>query len=690
MKSVARRLIVFILALAFTTPLPTQAAGNPNEAVFLSTGINGWVSDAITVAEIRFSGPDIVKYTDCKSMVSALNVVISEKVNDKSDAIYLKWARTTTLRITPNGLECKFIIGYAYDSVERQQLSVALIPPIVTKTSQPATISISIDGVVIGTSSTTYRVSGDPTLRPIFPLRGEFTGTVTSIRIDYSLASDESAPTDWKIETTDSHANKIQDVLSQQVSDKEWFMKFPSPGIYRVSISGSTTINGCGSEPTLGNNVYVNGACPTKKISGDLSIQVVPNATSAVPTKHTIAIECEEIYVDRSANCKLLVNSQDVFGSDADEGKTFALEVTRKNVSGALVSQKINVRTRVPYTYLIPQGIESVDVSAKIINTEIQSTVTASPHVYTLSESVNASWKLSCKAQQSFLVCKALPDVKAKAGLQLPSDLRFSVLASTYSLRSYEVETIQLKEGALIPGSEISFSVKDAKLVESVKIGLAGVDVTEKWTNTSYEEPFTTLNTKLVLNCPNRISGNFFKCTIRLNSTGSSNGSVSAEIQYKTNKVGWKKSTGLTLKSGITTSVSVPNKLDSTLVVRALAKLADGSIYSETRSWTADAPASSNVSDPRVAAIKEGLRNECRNLPSSLSVSYVGAGPSSGGNPSRKYSVNGVFTLAIYDLGSSWNFGAWPIFGLNQDTAEFWDCGYGGRGAVLLNYFVSK
>lgn len=690
MNKVVNWLIVFVLALTVTSPLPSQAAGNSNQAIFLKTGINGWVSDAITVAEIRFSGPDIVKYTDCKSMVSELNVVISETVNNQSDAIYLKWARTTTLKVLPTGLECKFIIGYAYDSVQSQQLSVALIPPIVTKISQPATLLISIDGVVIGSVSTTYRVAGDPSLRQIFPLRGEVTGSITPIRIEYSLAADEIAPTDWKIETFDSNGARISGVLSKQVSDKEWILKFPSSGIYRVSISGSTTIDGCGSEPTLGKNVYVNGPCPSKTITGDLSVQVNSSSASTVPTNRSISLECEDIYVDRDANCELIVNSQDVFSNDSEEGKTFNLEITRRSQTGSLVSQKANVRTRVPYLYELPRGVESFDVSVKIVDTGISNSATVKPHEYSIAESVDISLQWSCKPQQTILSCRTIVDVKAKPGLEMPRSLNYSIFANVYSINIQAVESTQIKQGDLTSGSEILFSVKNMKLVESIEFGLDDSEVSEKWVNPYFEEPLTTSNSTLALNCPNRISGNSFKCKIRLDSTASSKGSVPVEIQYKGGKIGWKKSNGLSLQPGITTTVSIPNRLDSSLNVRALAKMADGSIYSEIKSWTTDTPSSSNVSDPRIGAIKEGLRRECRNLPSSISVSYFGTGPSSGGNTSRRYSVNGIFTVAIYDLGTSWNFGAWPIFGVNQDMAAIWDCGYGGPSAVLLNYFVRK
>ena len=138
--------------------------------------------------------------------------------------------------------------------------------------------------------------------------------------------------------------------------------------------------------------------------------------------------------------------------------------------------------------------------------------------------------------------------------------------------------------------------------------------------------------------------------------------------------------------------MTLPSNEKRSLSVRAFVTFSGKTIYSPVQDWIVSTPASSSNSnsDVRIAAIRSGLKEGCSRLPSTLNIKYVGPGPSSGGNPSRTYSVNGLFNVIIYDLGDSWNFGAYPLFGQNQDTAALWNCGSGGKGAVLRMYFVDK
>jgi hypothetical protein len=92
------------------------------------------------------------------------------------------------------------------------------------------------------------------------------------------------------------------------------------------------------------------------------------------------------------------------------------------------------------------------------------------------------------------------------------------------------------------------------------------------------------------------------------------------------------------------------------------------------------------------SVIYTALRNGCRNLPTYLDVQFVGAGPNSpSGNGSQAYLVNEVFQLILFDLGARWEVSAWPITDeSNRQTANEWDCGAGGLGAVLAIYNVDK
>lgn len=220
---------------------------------------------------------------------------------------------------------------------------------------------------------------------------------------------------------------------------------------------------------------------------------------------------------------------------------------------------------------------------------------------------------------------------------------------------------------------------------------IAGSDISSQTTAFARDLNLDLQNSlSITKSCPKNFKGNSFNCTFRVNANSPKKLSLKLYIQEKVDAVSWKTYKTIFLKTNTPVTVTLPSNMKSSLSLRAYVIFSGKTIYSSVQDWVVSKPNITPDSDTRITAIRKGLKEGCTRIPSQLDIKYVGPGPSNGGNPSRTYRVNGIFTVAIYDLGNSWNFGAFPIFGENQSTAALWNCGGGGKGAVLRMYFVSK
>ena len=238
---------------------------------------------------------------------------------------------------------------------------------------------------------------------------------------------------------------------------------------------------------------------------------------------------------------------------------------------------------------------------------------------------------------------------------------------------------------------EIYVPASDKSL--TLKATIVGTNTTSQATAKAHDYNLDLLNSiKVSKNCPNSFKGNSFKCSFGVEADSNKTLKFTLYIQQKVDSAPWKTIKKLSISANTSTSLSLPSNEKKSLSVRAFVTFSGETIYSEVQDWIVSTPASNSNSnsDVRIAAIRSGLKEGCSRIPSRLNIKYVGPGPSSGGNPGRTYSVNGIFNVVIYDLGDSWNFGAYPLFGQNQDTAALWNCGSGGKGAVLRMYFVNK
>jgi len=509
-------------------------------------------------------------------------------------------------------LVCKFVIGFAYDSYDRQQRSIALIPPVKTNVNRPATLTIFQGGSVIGTANTIYRTPGPSDLLVLNPTRGIVSGLIANLRIDYTLSQDESAPSEWTIKAFDSNGNAINNLVSKQISNKEWYVKFPSSGIYRLNLSGETSIKDCGTEPPLGPNVYVNGVCPTKRIQGDISIQTDDRVSSTTPVKRTISLECGEVFLEKTSSCEILVSSKDVFDQVTEQGRAIQVSVSQIDKDGSRKVENIGVLLGKTSIYPISKGKQGLKITASILNTEISATQDMSPHEYDLSETIDKSWKLSCMVINNMTNCKANLSVQPKVDFEMPNLIPYEATAFAYSNSTNSIQQITVTYASARPNSIVEFSIPNSNLVKSVKIQVDENDDGATWTNPSYVEPLNSKNLKLNLSCPDRISGSSFSCALKAMGSAKNASSFKVNLEYKTNNSTWKYIKAVSIKIGQNLKVSVPNNIEKNLYVRANTSLGNVKLYSNTSSWISDSVKSDpkpNTSNYRLSA---GDRKACQ------------------------------------------------------------------------------
>ena len=420
--------------------------------------------------------------------------------------------------------------------------------------------------------------------------------------------------------------------------------------------------------------------------------KIIPLNINFPKPSHSIDLTCEEVFREKLSKCSFTINSKGLDGTATELGKSGTLSISILKIDGTKTQSSKSFTFGQSADFQLPADRNSLTVVIALDGESLSKQVVVPAHTYSLAEQVSITWNLTCVQSSQYINCKASPVVTPNPNFEKPNSIPYLVNVTTYSKNSQILENSDIKQGTISPNQAINFSVANSTLLESIKLGIDESNLDATWTNKSYAEPLGSNNLTLTLACPENFSGTSFKCTVSASSTTKSSTLLKIELQYKTNKVNWKNLKTSNLKVGASSKISVPNLIDDKLFIRVLTKVNGTTLYSNSPNWIVSTPASSSNSnsDVRVAAIRSGLKEGCSRLPSTLNIKYVGPGPSSGGNPSRTYSVNGIFNVIIYDLGDSWNFGAYPLFGQNQDTAALWNCGSGGKGAVLRMYFVDK
>ena len=241
-------------------------------ATFNSVGIDGWVSRAITAVEIHFAGDEAKKFADCVSLTQQLDPTLEETVGTNTDGVHLGLAKISTLGITNDGIDCKYLIGFAYTNI------IALSNFGNISSDSPSTLNLKLSGKLLASATTIFRVPGLTQITTISPTRGATVGLNAEVKIGYSLGQGEIAPTNWKIEVYNSEGNQIGNVPYIKTGLDTWKFSFPDSGIYRVHFSGETNIPNCNFPANSPTATY--GKCPTKILDGDVPIQVDKKASS--------------------------------------------------------------------------------------------------------------------------------------------------------------------------------------------------------------------------------------------------------------------------------------------------------------------------------------------------------------------------------------------------------------------------
>lgn len=585
----------FILMISLfiwsNAPLTANASNLTDSATFQTTGINGWVSAALTDLHIKFTGPDILKYQDCPSMTSGLALTISETANGKTSQIPLQWVKTTTEQILQDGLMCHFEIGlHYYDGALEQQNSQALIPQIGLASNAPSLISILLDGQVIGTGNATFRVPGPNDLQLLSPTRGTISGQTLDLKVDYSLAPDEVAPSDWFLFLHDTNGNPVNGFISKQVSEKEWYIFIPNSGIYTVWMQGDTTIQGCNGFPGLIGNAPPAYYCPSKVLQGNVGIQVDTKLASTVPNNRILNLTCNEVYIEKSSSCAITLNSRDVFGQSAEIGKTVAASVTVTTQSGVQSTRLITLIVGQNNNYVLDPGTTAETVTVSIPNSSATASAVANAHMYSLSDMYQIAWKIDCSQNRKQLVCNANSSAIPNPGFLLPTSLPYQVVLSSYDTAVGVISQTTLKTGTFTPNKQISLSIPYSNSISGVTFQVDDSDQGYTWTNSKYSEPLTPDKVILKLNCPSNFSGNSFTCTLTAKSNAQSTVIPKIILQYKTDTRSWTQFKVVPSPLNKSIKVTVPNMLGKSQDVRAVTNFGSTAVYSSTSSWVAAHP----------------------------------------------------------------------------------------------------
>ena len=417
--------------------------------------------------------------------------------------------------------------------------------------------------------------------------------------------------------------------------------------------------------------------------------KLIPISINFPKPTHSINLTCGEVFREKISSCSFTIESRGLDGTATELGQTSSVNINISKSDGSKTQIKKSFTYGQSSDIQIPSDKNALNVTISLDGENLSKQVIATPHQYTLSEQVEIKWNLSCQQNEKNISCKAMPEVKANPNFEVPKSIPYVVTRNAYSSTSKSLEQDEIENATISPNQSLSFSLKYSTLLESVSIAVDSNESGASWINKNYSEPLSSSNLTFSMSCPNNFSGQTFNCNVIAKTSAKYSSILKTELQYKTNKVNWKTIRTVNLKLGTSTKISVPNLIDNTLAIRIAFKLNGDVITSNSPNWIST-KSTDNNKDVRISAIRKGLQEGCSRLPKTLNIEYVGAGPDSGGNPSRMYSVNGVFNLIIYDLGDTWNFAAYPFQGQNQVTAAQWNCGAGGLGAVLYNFFVNK
>jgi hypothetical protein len=414
----------------------------------------------------------------------------------------------------------------------------------------------------------------------------------------------------------------------------------------------------------------------------------IPVTINFPAPQHSISLDCEEVFRDAQSKCLVLATSVIADGTPVELNDSVQANVI---VNGK--PEELTIFFGQPFEIELPISDSDILVQASIDAGRVLTKTVAKAHTYALPETLRESWKIQCKNDKKTTSCSVTSTATSKEGFSAVTKVPFVISTNIFDPQTEQTQNRIVRAGDITVGAVVKLSFPFSQLLQSIYVAIDEKSTGgATWENPNFVEPFNSSNLALKLTCPKSLSGSSFSCTLISSTTSNSTALMKVDLQYKSDNSGWTTLKSLSVKPDSTTKVSMSNKGDKNLYVRALVMVTGATISSNISSWVSTPSISTDNPNKniQIAAIRLGLRDGCKRLPYTLNIEYVGPGPSNGGNRSWIYTVNKIFSLMIFDLGESWNFAAYPLLGQNQNTAALWNCGAGGKSAVIYNYFVKK
>ena len=663
-KLVSRALWISILAILMSLCSPISHSNTPTKIEFIEVGIDGWISMELTRLDIRYTGDEPSKYSDCRSFHQNFQPWLRYEVAGKSYSDSFG-SNISTLKVLPNGLECRYRIGLAYNGGIYLE-----VWPLPTTLFTEALISIgsgynTVPSNVIASTKTRWRTAGVNDLKLIQPTRGSATGNLASLEFSYSLASDELSPSEWVVfiskDDKEISRNTVTRSSGKNTTEKIQ-AKFPSDGLFVVEVRGTTTLSSC-IEPVTH---PINGTgCPSKKLEGKFPVLIDSSKPNTAEIQRALSIQCDSVSVFNTSSCSVLLESKDPWGARAEDGKIYTLQISLSSRGERLLDKSVSATVGKPLSVELPRSESPIQIEASSSTLGLSQNSTAPLTNYSEEEKFDSKVNLSCKESKSKLNCEAsLTLTPRHPSFQLPQEIPFQVFVKTFPNLTFpsNITSESLKNGATT-----SFTIPFNTSLNSVEFVTSFTS--SEWLNSEYVEPVVASNSSLKLSCPERYSGSNVTCNAKLISSGTSKSPLTLFLERKSGGK-WQVVGRKQIIPNASTKVGFPT-LSSNFATRTYVNLAGTRITSKSTNWSVDVESSnSNKPTPKPQpTISTQNQRACKLWRDTMS--YVNGLPLGDGRASLLYTdmLETVVDIATGELLLSFRVMLRNVQGQKTDTS---------------------
>lgn len=593
-KLISRALWISILAIFMSICSPISHSNTPTKIEFIEVGIDGWISMELTRLDIRYTGDEPSKYSDCRSFHQQFGPWLRYEVAGKSYSDGFG-SNITTLRILPNGLECRYRIGLAYNGGTYLE-----VWPLPTTLFTEALISIgvgnnTVSSNVIASTKTRWRTSGVNDLKLVQPTRGSATGNLASLEFSYSLANDELSPSEWFVlvskDDREIARNTVTRLSGKNTSEKIQ-AKFPSDGLFVVEVRGTTTLSSCLEPVTHPRN---GRACPTKTLEGKFPVLIDSSKPNTAEIQRGLSIQCDSVSVFNTSSCSVLLDSKDPWGARAEDGKIYTLQISLSLRGEKLLDKSVSATVGKPLSVELPRSESPIQIEASNSVLGLSQKSIAPLVTYTEEEKFDSKVNLSCEESKSKLNCKASLTLTARhTSFQSPQEIPYQVFVKAFS--NTGPESTLLTSASLRNGVITSFTIPYDKSINSVEF--ISSFASSEWQNNNFVEPVIAFNSSLKLSCPERYSGSKLSCNAKLTSSSTSKSPITLFLERKSGGK-WQLVGRKQITPNASSKVDFPT-LSSNFSTRAYVNLAGARVMSKSTNWSVDVESSkSNKPTPK-------------------------------------------------------------------------------------------